>query len=40
MQASAIAFDQYSRLQDDDCEARIVAAKKKLGKRVALLAPH
>ena len=40
MQASAIAFDQYSRLQDDDCEARIVAAKKKLGKRAALLAHH
>ena len=40
MQASAIAFDQYSHLQDDDCEARIVAAKKKLGKRAALLAHH
>ncbi len=40
MQASATAFDQYSRLQDDDCGARIVAAKKKLGKRVALLAHH
>ncbi len=40
MQASATAFDQYSRLQDDDCEARIVAARKKLGKRVALLAHH
>src|SRR3979490_2233537 len=40
MQASATAFDQYSRLRDDDCGARIVAAKKKLGKRVALLAHH
>jgi len=40
MQASATAFDQYSHLQDDDCEARIIAAKKKLGKRVALLAHH
>src|SRR5712664_4609240 len=40
MQASATAFEQYSRLQDDDCEARIVAAKIKLGKRVALLAHH
>ncbi len=40
MQASATAFEQYSRLQDNDCEARIVAAKKKLGKRAALLAHH
>ncbi len=40
MQASATAFEQYSRLQDDDCGARIVAAKKKLGKRAALLAHH
>ena len=40
MQASAIAFDHYSHLQDDDCQARIVAARKKLGKRVAILAHH
>jgi quinolinate synthase len=40
MQANAIAFDRYSRLQDDDCEARILAARKKLGSRVVILGHH
>ena len=40
MPATAIAFDRYSQLQDDDCEARIVAAKKKLGSRAVILGHH
>jgi len=40
MAATAIAFDRYSQLQDDDCEARIVSAKKKLGDRAVILGHH
>src|SRR5262245_57988176 len=40
MSATAIAFDRYSSLQDDDCEARIVAAKRKLGSRLVILGHH
>jgi quinolinate synthase len=40
MSATAIAFDRYQQLQDDDCEARILAAKKKLGSRLAILGHH
>ncbi len=40
MPATAIAFDDYSRLQDDDCGARIVAARKKLGSRAVVLGHH
>src|SRR3954464_9837006 len=40
MPAAAIDFDRYSQLQDDDCEARIVAAKKALGSRVVILGHH
>jgi quinolinate synthase len=40
MAATATAFDRYSRLQDDDCEGRIVAAKKKLGNRAVILGHH
>jgi quinolinate synthase len=40
MNASALAFDSYSSLQDDDCEARILAAKQRLGKRVVILGHH
>src|ERR1700693_649103 len=40
MLATAIAFDRYSQLQDDDCGARILAAKKKLGKRAVILGHH
>lgn len=38
--ATAIGFDRYSSLQDDDCEARILAAKKKLGSRLVILGHH
>jgi quinolinate synthase len=40
MSATAIAFDRYQQLQDDDCEARILAAKKKLGSRLVILGHH
>ena len=40
MPAAAIAFDRYSQLEDDDCEARILAAKKKLGSRAVILGHH
>ena len=40
MPASAIAFDRYSQLQDDDCDARILAAKKTLGSRAVILGHH
>src|SRR5689334_6852969 len=40
MAATAIAFDDYSVLQDDDCEARILAAKEKLGSRLVILGHH
>jgi quinolinate synthase len=40
MAAAAIAFERYSTLQDQDCEARIVAAKKALGKRAVILGHH
>jgi quinolinate synthase len=36
----AIAFDRYSTLQDQDCEARILAAREKLGKRLVILGHH
>jgi quinolinate synthase len=40
MAVAATAFERYSELQDQDCEARIVAAKRKLGKRVVILGHH
>src|SRR5581483_7744178 len=40
MAATAIAFDDYSVLRDEDCEARIVAAKRALGGRVVILGHH
>jgi quinolinate synthase len=40
MQVAAISFDRFNALEDADCAARIVAAKKKLGKRATLLAHH
>ena len=40
MPATAIDFSRYSQLQNDDCEARIVAAKKTLGGRVVILGHH
>ena len=38
--ATAIGFDRYTGLQDDDCETRILAAKKKLGSRLVILGHH
>jgi quinolinate synthase len=40
MQVATISFDRFNAMQDADCAERIVAAKNKLGKRVALLAHH
>lgn len=40
MQAEAIEFERFDDLQDEICEQRIIAAKKKLGKRVVILAHH
>ena len=35
-----IKFDQYKPLADDDCQPRILAAKKALGKRAVILGHH
>jgi len=40
MQATAIAFERFKPLQDEDCQARIIAAKAALGKRAAILGHH
>ncbi len=40
MPATAIAFDRFKPLQDEDCGERIVAAKAALGKRAAILGHH
>ena len=40
MQVSAIAFDRFSRMQDEACEERILAAKAALGKRAVILGHH
>jgi quinolinate synthase len=40
MDAETIAFDRFKPLADADCDARIVAARKKLGKKVVLLGHH
>jgi len=40
MQTAAIAFDRFEKLEDDACQARIVAAKAALGKRVVILGHH
>jgi quinolinate synthase len=40
MQVAAISFDRFNALEDADCAQRIVAAKAKLGSRVALLVHH
>jgi len=40
MPASAIAFDRFKPLQDEDCGERIVAAKAALGKRAVILGHH
>jgi quinolinate synthase len=40
MDAETIAFDRFKPLADADCEARILAARKQLGKRAVLLGHH
>ncbi len=40
MQVAKIAFDRFKPLQDDACDARIVAAKAALGKRAVVLGHH
>ena len=40
MNAKAIPFEQYAMLEDDECSARIVAAKEKLGGRCVILGHH
>lgn len=40
MQISAIAFEQFDRMQDDVCQERILAAKSKLGDRLVILGHH
>jgi len=40
MNAKTIPFEQYAMLEDDECSARIVAAKEKLGGRCVILGHH
>ena len=40
MTASTITFDRFKPLADDDCEARIIAAKRALGDRAVILGHH
>ena len=40
MEVSTIKFDRFKPLSDEDCQARIVAAKKKLGKHTVILGHH
>ena len=40
MAATALAFDAYDVVPDDECDARIRAAKERLGPRVAILGHH
>ena len=40
MQVAPISFDKFNALADQDAQARIVAAKAKLGKRVVILGHH
>ncbi|MFH1493375.1 MAG: quinolinate synthase NadA [Pseudomonadota bacterium] len=40
MQVSPINFERFSQMQDGDCQARILAAKAKLGKRLVILGHH
>ena len=40
MQEVAINFSQFAAMPDDDCRERIVAARRRLGGRVCLLAHH
>lgn len=38
--AAALKIDQFSPLDDSECDARIIAAKRLLGKRLAILGHH
>ena len=38
--ATALAYEQFDSLPDGDCDARVLAAKAKLGKRVVILGHH
>ncbi len=40
MQTATIQFEKFQAAQDDDCQARILAARKKLGKRLVILGHH
>ena len=40
MTPKSIPFEIYALLEDEECEARIVAAKAKLGKRCVILGHH
>ena len=40
MTPKSIPFENYALLEDEECEARIVAAKAKLGKRCVILGHH
>ena len=38
--AAPIQFDHFQSKKNDDCQARILAARKKLGKRLVILGHH
>ena len=40
MEVSTITFERFKPLADEDCQARIVAARSKLGKRAVILGHH
>ncbi|MEK7191394.1 MAG: quinolinate synthase NadA, partial [Pseudomonadota bacterium] len=40
MAATALAYDFYDAIPEEECDARIRAAKEKLGKRVVILGHH
>ena len=40
MAVSALAIQNYALLDDDDCESRIIEAKRKLGERCIILGHH
>src|SRR5262245_32228567 len=40
METSTIKFERYKPLADDDCQPRILAAKKALGKKAVILGHH
>jgi quinolinate synthase len=40
MQVAAVAFERFREMQDEACDARIVAAKAALGKRAVVLGHH